>query len=127
LLGILKLVSSDRIFSGVSFHPAVVLTPSNATVLANNAKVPILVVASLGEPADYKEGGIYESTIKQKNFGSKSIIKSYNESHGFVPRGNLSVASTAVTVHEAINLSINLFKVILQSRRQQPPQVPLNP
>lgn len=105
----LELVQLDNVVSGVSFHPAVALSAYNATQLANMAKSPVFLAPSIGENADWREGGAFDLTIKQKPFGNKSIVKFYNQSHGFVPRGALNNTDTMNAVNDAMNISYNFL------------------
>jgi len=103
--------ASSKVVSGVSFHPAMGLgAPLTPDQMADKVLSPQFVASSTGEPASMQAGGSVETLLKGKSFGAKNVFKSYNESHGFVPRGNLTVASTAAAVEDALTSAIAFVK-----------------
>jgi dienelactone hydrolase len=100
-----------KVVSSVSFHPAAGLVQKPYDTFFASLVAPQMIIPSGGEPAEFKEGGIVQTTLETLSFKGKNIVKSYNNmSHGFVPRGDLAVPEIKTAVDAVMAMAIQFIK-----------------
>jgi len=108
---LMKACASDKIKVGVSFHPSLKNKPETIEELAKGIKCPQLILAAGNDPEEVKEGGIVERILKEKEFGDKIKVKTFEEmKHGWMIRGDMNDERVARDVKSAMEMSLEYLK-----------------
>lgn len=104
--------NTTKVVGGISYHPSVFGKADLVEGLSNQILSPQLVIATMQEPDEVKEGGIMEDILEAKF--EDSVFKTFNDmSHGFVTRGNTSDAAIKAAVDESIRLTWEFLDDVL--------------
>ena len=102
--------ADERVNAGVSIHPSLDRWKEKPIQLAEGVKSPQLLLAAGNDHKVVKEGGIIETTLKQK-FGEKAYAKTFKEmKHGWFVRGDIKKPNIARDVKEAMDLTVDYFQ-----------------
>jgi len=110
----MKACASQNINVGISFHPSLKNKPETIEELARGVTCPQLILAAGNDPEEVKEGGIVERILKEKEFGEKVKIKTFEDmKHGWMIRGDLEREEVARDVKIAMEMSLDFLKLNL--------------
>jgi dienelactone hydrolase len=105
------------IAGAVSSHPSVsgvgMIFSDNIEEIVKKVRCPQFVMSSNQEPADWKPGGKVEEWLKAKTFSVPSKVIHYNQTHGFVTRGDLKKENEARDMRDAILQTADYVKSVL--------------
>jgi dienelactone hydrolase len=104
-------VDVDKISCSVNCHPSLhSCCPDNHLELVGGVRCPQLIAASKMEPDAYKPGGEVESLLSANNMAAGSEHYLYDQSHGFVGRGDLGNEATAAAVADVFDKAITFLE-----------------
>ncbi len=111
---VFKASATEKINSGVSFHPSINALHPDATPIVEAIQCPQLVCSASNDHEQVKEGSVVEKILKAKPFGDKCKVKDFPDMvHGWVPRGDLTKPEVARDVKEAMTLAVQFFNETL--------------
>jgi dienelactone hydrolase len=103
---------------GISCHPSVStigdLFHESTDEIVNAIYCPQLVLSSKNEPNDWQPEGKVSKELNKKGFTIPNEFYTYNQTHGFVARGDLSNSNVARDARDAVSKMIVFLNKIFQ-------------
>jgi dienelactone hydrolase len=104
----------DRIVGNISCHPSVssiasMLSEKESDIL-DAVTCPQLIAATRDEPVSWKPNGAIQKYFASKPFGNKCEYYNYDESHGFVTRGDTTAGSTREAIADCLDKIVNFIR-----------------
>jgi len=113
--------SQKHLFVGcVSCHPSVSglagVFHENQEEIVEKVICPQLILSTPQEIAEWQPGGMVDKFLQRKSFAVNKVpsqVLRYEQTHGFVTRGDLKDAKVAVDMRGAILRTVDFFKATL--------------
>ena len=112
-------METDKVIAGISYHPSL-QGRMNTTMMddmGRMVKSPQLVITTNQEPDQVKPNGIMHKELESR-FKNTSMFKLYpGEDHGFVSRGDMKNATTAIAVGESVAMTYEFLDKTMPARK----------